>query len=196
MTREGKEEIERLHCTIISDEEYHVVAGLLEDSVYVKADQVASSRASGAITEAKGTRLIFSSISTSFRSLIIPPFSRTRRSDMAPAPFSLLGSLSEFDSRDETPVIGTVFLDSHVQLTDILTRLDSDSLIRDLATLISHRGVVFFKNQELTPKHLKELGQRLGELSGKPKSSTLHKHPVSENLPELGADISIISSES
>jgi len=114
---------------------------------------------------------------------------------MAPAPFSLVGSLSEFEWRDETPNIGTLFPDSNVQLAEILVRPDSDTLIRDLATLVSHRGVVFFKRQNLDPKQLKELGTRLGELSGKPKSSTLHKHPISESLPELGADISVISSQ-
>lgn len=114
---------------------------------------------------------------------------------MVAAPFSLLGSLSEFETRDETSSIGTVFPDPDVQIADILSRRDSDTLIRDLAILVSHRGVVFFKNQNLSPKQLKELGSRLGELSGKPKSSTLHKHPVSEELPELGADISVISSD-
>ncbi|KAF8579129.1 taurine catabolism dioxygenase [Ramaria rubella] len=114
---------------------------------------------------------------------------------MAPAPFSLLGSLSQFDSRDETPAIGTVFLSPSVQLSDILVRSDSDTLLRDLATLVSHRGVVFFKSQNLSVNQLKELGTRLGELSGKPQTSTLHKHPISESSPELGADISVISSE-
>ena len=40
----------------------------------------------------------------------------------------------------------------------------------------------------------KELATRLGELSGKPKESKLHKHPISENTPELGGDVSVISS--
>jgi hypothetical protein len=114
---------------------------------------------------------------------------------MAPAPLSLLGSLSEFDSRDETPVIGTLFTRPHVQLSDILVHPNSDTLLCDLATLVSHRGVVFFKNQKLSAKQLRELGSRLGELSGKPKTSTLHKHPISESTPELGAEISVISSE-
>ena len=114
---------------------------------------------------------------------------------MAPAPFSLLGSLSAFDARDETPAIGTLFPSPNVQLADILAAPDSDTFIRDLATLTSHRGVVFFKSQHLSAEQLKELGARLGELSGKPLSSTLHKHPISEETPELGADVSVISSE-
>ena len=114
---------------------------------------------------------------------------------MAPAPFSLLGSLSEFDSRDETPAIGTLFTSSHVQLADMLVHANSDVLLRDLATLVSHRGVVFFKDQKLSTAQLKTLGSRLGELSGKPSTSTLHRHPISESTPELGAEISVISSQ-
>jgi len=114
---------------------------------------------------------------------------------MAPAPFSLLGSLSEFDSRDETPAIGTLFTSPNVQLANLLVHPNSDVLLRDLATLVSHRGVVFFKHQRLSTVQLRELGSRLGELSGKPRTSTLHKHPISESTPELGADISVISSE-
>lgn len=114
---------------------------------------------------------------------------------MVPVPFSLLGSLIEFDSRDETPAMGTVFTSPHIQLSDILVDPNSDTMLRDLAILVSHRGVVFFKNQKLSVRQLREVGTRLGELSGKPATSTLHKHPISESTPELGADISVISSE-
>lgn len=114
---------------------------------------------------------------------------------MAPAPFSLLGSLAEYGSRDETPVIGTLFTSPHVQLSDILVHPNSNTLLRDLATLVSHRGVVFFKHQKLSVKQLKELGSRLGELSGKPQTSKLHIHPISESTPELGTEVSVISSE-
>lgn len=114
---------------------------------------------------------------------------------MAPASYSLLGSLSDFASRDETPAIGTLFTSPSNQLADILVHTNSDILLCDLAKLVSHRGVVFFKNQKLSVTQLKELCSRLGELSGKPSSSTLHKHPISESTPELSADISVISSE-
>ncbi|KAF5345071.1 hypothetical protein D9758_010419 [Tetrapyrgos nigripes] len=111
----------------------------------------------------------------------------------APIP-SFLGSLSTFPSYDETPHIGTRFPDKSVQLSKILKAHNSDELIKDLATLISHRGVVFFSDQDLTVDEQRELGTRLGELSGKPKSSTLHKHPISEETPELSGDISVIDS--
>ena len=113
----------------------------------------------------------------------------------APLSDSLLGSLSSYENYDVTTHIGTCFSAESTQIADLLSAPDSDELIRDLAHLVSQRGVVFFTNQQLTLTQQKELGTRLGELSGKPKSSTLHKHPISENTPELGAEVSVISSK-
>ncbi|KAA1473286.1 taurine catabolism dioxygenase [Dentipellis sp. KUC8613] len=112
----------------------------------------------------------------------------------APLTDAVLGSLAAYHSYDKTPHVGTRFPDPSVQLSQWLKAENSDELIRDLAKLVSHRGVVFFSNQDLTPDEQLVLGTRLGELSGKPKTSTLHKHPVTEATPELGADISVISS--
>ncbi|THU90611.1 taurine catabolism dioxygenase [Dendrothele bispora CBS 962.96] len=109
---------------------------------------------------------------------------------------SFLGSLSVFPSQDETTHIGTSFPDKSVQLSQILRAPNSDELIKDLAILTSQRCVVWFRDQDLTIEDQRELGRRMGELSGKPKTSTLHKHPVSENTPELGGDILVISSVS
>ncbi|KAJ7102924.1 hypothetical protein C8R44DRAFT_682352 [Mycena epipterygia] len=114
---------------------------------------------------------------------------------MVAAPFSALGSLSTFDSYDETPHIGTRFPSKSTQLSHILTEPNSDELLKDLATLVSHRGVVFFTDQDIDIEKQKELGRRLGELSGKPATSKLHIHPISEQTPELTADVSVISSE-
>ena len=105
------------------------------------------------------------------------------------------GSLDSFEHYDETPVIGTRFPDSEVQLSKLLTASNSDALLKDLATLVSHRGVVFFTNQDITIAQQKELGLKLGRLSGNPKTSGLHIHPVSEDAPELGVDALSISSE-
>lgn len=113
---------------------------------------------------------------------------------MVPAPVSVLGSLSGFGPVDETTHIGTRFPDSKVQLSQLLKAPNSDELIKDLATLVSHRGVVFFTAQDIEIEQQKELGRRLGELSGKPETSKLHKHPISEDTPELSADVSVISS--
>jgi len=64
--------------------------------------------------------------------------------------------------------------------------------------VVSERGVVFFRAQnELTNDIQKELIQRLGELTGKPKSSGLHIHPILNSQRELGGsdpEISTISS--
>ena len=65
--------------------------------------------------------------------------------------------------------------------------------------IVSQRGVVFFRKQDdITNDLQKQLVQRLGELSGKPSTSKLHIHPVSNSGRELGGkddEISVISSE-
>jgi alpha-ketoglutarate-dependent taurine dioxygenase len=60
---------------------------------------------------------------------------------------------------------------------------------------VSERGVVFFRNQDLNVDDQTILGTKLGELSGKPSSSTLHIHPTTEDTSLKGDQISIISSE-
>jgi alpha-ketoglutarate-dependent taurine dioxygenase len=64
--------------------------------------------------------------------------------------------------------------------------------------LVSERGVVFFRAQDnLTNELQKQLVHRLGQLTGKPSTSTLHIHPVLNNTSEFGVDdaeISTISS--
>lgn len=64
---------------------------------------------------------------------------------------------------------------------------------------VSQRGVVFFRKQDnITNDLQKELVQRLGELSGKPKTSGLHIHPVNNAGREHSVEdneISVISSE-
>jgi alpha-ketoglutarate-dependent taurine dioxygenase len=59
--------------------------------------------------------------------------------------------------------------------------------------------VVFFRKQDDLDNDLqKKLAQRLGELSGKPATSKLHIHPVSNSGRTLGGnddEISVISSE-
>lgn len=112
-------------------------------------------------------------------------------------PLEYRGKLDEFNSFDVTPVIGREFPDA--KLVDWLQAPNSDELLRDLAVTISQRGVVFFRAQDgLTNELQKELAQRLGELSGKPSTSKLHIHPVSNSQRELGGkddEISVISSE-
>jgi hypothetical protein len=81
-------------------------------------------------------------------------------------PLKYSGSLDEYQSFDVTNVIGREFPEA--RLLDILK---DDEKIRDLAITVSQRGVVFFRNQDITVEDQKILGQKLGELTGKPASS-------------------------
>ncbi|KAF2252218.1 putative TfdA family taurine dioxygenase [Trematosphaeria pertusa] len=112
-------------------------------------------------------------------------------------PLQLKGALDQYKSFDVTPVIGREFVD--VNLKEWLRAPNSDDLIRDLAITISQRGVVFFRKQDEVDNEVqKELVQRLGQLSGKPETSKLHIHPVSNSGRTLGGkddEISVISSE-
>ncbi|KAI0692112.1 taurine catabolism dioxygenase [Cytidiella melzeri] len=107
-------------------------------------------------------------------------------------------SLKEFGPIDETTHIGTSFPSSseHTQITTtLLSSPNSDELIRDLARLVSYRGVVFFKKQSISLDEQRLLCVRMGQLTGRPVESGLHKHPVSDGTPELGAtDVQVISS--
>ncbi|KAJ5370887.1 uncharacterized protein N7496_006979 [Penicillium cataractarum] len=111
-------------------------------------------------------------------------------------PLKPSGALDAFESFDVTPVIGHEF--PNASLKDFLRAPNSDELLRDLAITISQRGVVFFRKQDgLDDELQKELVQRLGELSGKPKTSGLHIHPVANSGREHSVaddEISIISS--
>ncbi|KAI5450562.1 hypothetical protein NCC49_003017 [Naganishia albida] len=124
----------------------------------------------------------------SFNSLSLrsesPPRSRNK------APLRYGGSLDKFESFDLTPSIGREF--KTLQLSKIL---ESDDLIRDLAITVSRRGVCFFRDQDLDAQQMATLATKLGQLSGKPASSNLHVHPLTEESSELGDQIAVISSE-
>jgi hypothetical protein len=83
-----------------------------------------------------------------------------------PEPLQYSGTLDHYESFDVTSVIGREF--PKVQLTEILK---DDNKLRDLAILVSQRGVVFFRNQDINIEEQKILGQKLGELTGKPATS-------------------------
>ncbi|KAL2786904.1 hypothetical protein BJX66DRAFT_341690 [Aspergillus keveii] len=113
-------------------------------------------------------------------------------------PLKYSGSLDEYKSFDVTPVIGKEF--PELQLTDIL---NDEQKLRDLAITVSRRGVVFFRNQSINSDEQKILGQKLGELTGKPETSKLHRHAVNNagrqitvnEHGKLDDEISVISSE-
>ncbi|CAG9982735.1 unnamed protein product [Clonostachys byssicola] len=135
-------------------------------------------------------------------------------------PLKYSGSLDEYKSFDVTPAIGREF--PEVQLTEILK---DDTKTRDLAItgtligsltahrqhhgnyltnlVVSERGVVFFRSQDITVPDQKALARKLGELSGNPETSKLHKHALSNSKRGIAVDdkgtlddeISVISSE-
>ncbi|KAK0701459.1 hypothetical protein B0T21DRAFT_405768 [Apiosordaria backusii] len=101
------------------------------------------------------------------------------------------GSLQQYQYNDLTPAIGREF--PAIQIRDLLKA--GDQFFRDLAYIISCRGVVFLRNQDVTPTELKDFMLRLTTLSGCPSTSGLHVHPLTEEGSELGDQISVISSE-
>ncbi|GAA5870099.1 hypothetical protein JCM1840_003581 [Sporobolomyces johnsonii] len=113
------------------------------------------------------------------------------------APLEPSGALNEqrFPRIELTPALGDKF-EASVRLKEILQlpKEEGDAVLRDLAILVSHRGVVFFQDQhDLVPEDLGVLALRLGELAGKPAESTLHIHPTQE-LSETGLPLGKISS--
>ncbi|KAJ4157454.1 hypothetical protein NW754_009097 [Fusarium falciforme] len=113
-------------------------------------------------------------------------------------PLTYSGSLDSEEQFDVTAVIGREF--PKLQLSEILK---DDTKLRDLAVLVSQRGVVFFRNQDINIEDQKYLGQRLGELTGKPETSKLHRHALSNSKRGIAVDengklddeVSVISSE-
>lgn len=92
-------------------------------------------------------------------------------------PLKPTGVLEQCEYIDLTPVIGREY--PNANLVEWLQAPNADELLRELAYTISSRGVVYFRAQDnLTNELQKQLIQRIGELSGKPATSTLHIHPV------------------
>ncbi|KAL4893714.1 hypothetical protein BDV59DRAFT_207517 [Aspergillus ambiguus] len=133
------------------------------------------------------------SAETTVQSASTPPASHYIRE-----PLKDTGSLDAYKRFDVTPVIGLELPD--VQVTDML---EDDIKLRDLAITVSRRGVVFFRNQNITPDQQKVLAQKLGELTGKPATSKLYRHAVYNSRRNIAPDdkgnlddeVSVISSE-
>lgn len=62
------------------------------------------------------------------------------------APLEASSSLQKYQATDLTPVIGTEL--ASLQLSHILS---DENAIRDLAILVSQRGVVFLRDQDISP---------------------------------------------
>ncbi|KAL4793901.1 hypothetical protein BDV19DRAFT_390662 [Aspergillus venezuelensis] len=108
-------------------------------------------------------------------------------------PLEYSGSLDAYQHQDLTPVIGTEY--EGLQVAEILRSPSREQLIQDLAVTISRRGVVFLRNQDITPQQMREFAEILTRVAGCPESSGLHVHPLTEEGSELGDQISVISSE-
>ncbi|OCF42656.1 hypothetical protein I317_03515 [Kwoniella heveanensis CBS 569] len=109
-------------------------------------------------------------------------------------PLAYRGLLDTYQHFEVTPSIGREF-SSDLQLSDLLEAPNADDLIRDLAVLISRRGVCFFRKQELSQDQMMQLQRKISELAGQPKQSHMCIHPVSENTGEMGAKTQLISAE-
>lgn len=79
-------------------------------------------------------------------------------------PLTYTGSLDSYSHSELTTVIGTEY--EGLQVVDLLSAKNSDALIRDLAVTVSQRGVVFLRNQDVTPQQMRELMERITVLAG------------------------------
>jgi alpha-ketoglutarate-dependent taurine dioxygenase len=99
-------------------------------------------------------------------------------------PLSYSGLLDSYTHSDLTTVIGTEY--EGLQVVDLLSAKNSDALIRDLAVTISRRGVVFLRNQDVTPQQMRELMEKITELAGsvcRSPASDLNVSDFSFNSP-------------
>lgn len=104
----------------------------------------------------------------------------------------------EYEFEDVTPQIGREFPKAH--LREILK---DDDKLKELAVTVSRRGVVFFRDQDISLEEQKVLTDKLGKLAGKPKTSGLHIHPIApaggfiknDGSGKVDPEISIISSK-
>jgi hypothetical protein len=79
-------------------------------------------------------------------------------------PLQYSGLLDSYTHSDLTTVIGTEY--EGIQVVDLLSAKNSDALIRDLAVTISQRGVVFLRDQDVTPQQMRELMEKITVLAG------------------------------
>lgn len=121
------------------------------------------------------------------------PYIHPQRLEGHKEPMKYGGSLDQFKSFDYSPNVGREFPDA--KLADWLRAPNSDELIRDLAVLVSQRGVVFFRAQDdMTLALQKELAQRIGLQSGKPPANGLHIFPfVYKMRPIKDDEVTVIA---
>lgn len=93
-------------------------------------------------------------------------------------PLRYSGSLDHLEFTEYSPIIGREY--STAKIKDILHAPNAEQQIRDLAIIISERGVVFFRasQEDLTIEEQKEFTNLLGKLSGRPEENGLYVHPL------------------
>jgi len=96
-------------------------------------------------------------------------------------PLPYTGSLDSYSQSDLTTVIGTEF--EGLQVVDLLSAKNSDALIRDLAVTVSKRGVIFLRDQDVTPQQMRELMERITVLAGSVCSSTPVRLKITNIMP-------------
>ncbi|WWD02639.1 hypothetical protein V865_000679 [Kwoniella europaea PYCC6329] len=109
-------------------------------------------------------------------------------------PLKYTGLLENYSHFEVTPSIGREF-GPDLQLSQILKAANCNDLVRDLAVLISRRGVCFFRAQDLDQDEMMQLQKKISTLAGQPRESGMCIHPVSENVGEMGAKTQLISAE-
>ncbi|KAF2464220.1 TfdA family taurine dioxygenase [Lindgomyces ingoldianus] len=114
-----------------------------------------------------------------------------------PEPLKYSGTLDQYPYFEVTPIIGREY--PTLKVTDILRAPNAKEQIRDLAIIISERGVVFFRDQgDLNVPDQKKFCDLLGKLSGRPEENGLHVHPIYRDpgnlkLPDGTTDENIAS---
>lgn len=93
-------------------------------------------------------------------------------------PMNYGGSLDHLEYVEVTPIIGREYTKARIK--SILSADNAEEQIRDLAVIISERGVVFFreKQDDLSVDDLKHFTDMVGRLSGRPEENGLHVHPL------------------
>lgn len=114
-----------------------------------------------------------------------------------PPPAVDLRSFAHFDN---TPAIGTEFRvsgdprdKSGKPVLSFREILDDQAKLRALGRLVSERGVVFFRDAEVSTTEQLQLVNALGLLGGKPETSGLHVNPCTAPGQKEGDEVARIS---
>jgi hypothetical protein len=93
-------------------------------------------------------------------------------------PLRYSGSLDHLKYFEVTPIIGREYTEARIR--DILYADNAEQQIRDLAIIISERGVCFFRapQTDLSVDEQKRFTDLLGKHSNRPAENGLHVHPI------------------